>query len=73
MANKKTAPEIAALACQYGIAMEFQDNFGVRRRITQASMEAVLTALGVPCSTPGEIRDSLEHCQRRLQERLLPR
>ena len=72
MADKKTAAEIAGLACQCGIAMEFQDNFGVHRRLTQASMEAVLTALGVPCSTPGEIRDSLEHCQRRLQERLLP-
>jgi 4-alpha-glucanotransferase len=66
------APELRTLARLCGITMEFRDNFGVRRRPSRPTMEALLTAMGVPCGTPGEIRDSLEHCVRRLTERLLP-
>ena len=71
MTEKKTAAEIAALARLCGITMEFRDNFGVRRRISRVTMEALLTAMGVPCGTPGEVRAALEDCQRRLTEPLL--
>ncbi len=71
MADKKTAAEIAALSRLCGITMEYRDNFKVRRRTSRATMEALLTAMGVPCGTPKEIRDSLEHCQKRLTDRLL--
>jgi 4-alpha-glucanotransferase len=65
------AQELRTLARLCGITMEFRDNFGVRRRPSRPTMEALLTAMGVPCGTPGEIRDSLEQCVRRLTERLL--
>jgi 4-alpha-glucanotransferase len=71
VADKKTAAEIAALSRLCGITMEYRDNFKVRRRTSRATMEALLTAMGVPCGTPKEIRDSLEHCQKRLTDRLL--
>ena len=72
MADKKTAAELAALSRLCGITTEFRDNFGVRRRTSRVTMQALLTAMGVPCDTPGEIRDCLEQCQDRLTERLLP-
>jgi 4-alpha-glucanotransferase len=70
--DKKTMTEIAALSRLCGISMEFRDNFGVRRRTSRATMQALLTAMGVPCDTPGEIRHSLEHCRTRVADRLLP-
>jgi hypothetical protein len=72
VADKKTAADIAALSRLCGITTEYKDNFGERRRTSRATMQALLTAMGVPCGTPGEIRDSLEHCRRRLTNRLLP-
>lgn len=64
--------ELAALGRLCGITMDFRDNFGVYRRTSRATMEALLTAMAVPCGTPGEIRDSLENCRKRRTERLLP-
>jgi len=64
--------EITALSRLCGISSEFRDNFGVRRRTSRTTMQALLTAMGVPCDTPGEIRDSLEFCQTRLTKRVLP-
>ncbi len=72
MAPKKTANDIAALSRLCGITREYRDNFKVRRRTSRATMEALLTAMGVPCGTPREIRDSLEHCQESITDRLLP-
>jgi 4-alpha-glucanotransferase len=66
------AQELRTLARMCGITMEFRDNFGVRRHTSRATMEALLTAMGVPCGTPGETRDSLEQCVRRPTDRLLP-
>ena len=72
MAAKKTAAQTAALARLCGITMEYQDNFGVRRCITRAAMEALLTAMGVPCGTAAEVRDSLEQMRLGHTDRLLP-
>jgi hypothetical protein len=66
------AHELRNLARLCGVTMEFRDNFGKRRRPSRATMEALLTAMGVPCGTPAEIRDSLEHCLSLLADRLLP-
>jgi 4-alpha-glucanotransferase len=64
--------ELRTLARLCGISMEFRDNFGRRRRTSRATMKALLTAMGVPCGTPAETRDSLEHCLSLLTDRLLP-
>jgi 4-alpha-glucanotransferase len=72
VADKKTAAEIAALSRLCGITTEFRDNFEVRRRTSRATMKALLTAMGVPCGSPGEVRDSLELCRKDLTDRLLP-
>lgn len=72
MAAKKTAAELAALSRLCGISLEFRDNFGARRRTSRATMRALLTAMGVPCGTAGEIRDSLDHCRTHLANRILP-
>jgi|UniRef100_A0A7V6DQK7 4-alpha-glucanotransferase len=65
-------PELLALARLCGVTGEFRDNFGKRRRTSRATMEALLTAMGVPCSTPAQIRDSLERGLGLLTDRLLP-
>ena len=72
VSDKKIASDIALLGRLCGISMEYKDNFGVRRRTSQSTMRALLTAMGIPCGTPGEIRTSLEQSQRRLTDRLLP-
>ena len=71
MADKKTAADIAALSRFCGIISEYQDNYGVRRRTSRATQEALLMVMGVPCGTPGEIQKSLEQHQRRLTDQLL--
>jgi 4-alpha-glucanotransferase len=66
------AHELRSLARLCGVTMEFRDNFGKRRRPSRTTMEALLTAMGVSCGTPAEIRDSLEHRLGLLTDRLLP-
>jgi 4-alpha-glucanotransferase len=66
------AHELRTLARLCGVTMEFRDNFGKRRRPSRTTMVALLTAMGVPCGTPAEIRDSLEHRLGLLTDRLLP-
>jgi 4-alpha-glucanotransferase len=66
------AHELRNLARLCGVTMEYRDNFGKRRRPSRAAMEALLTAMGVPCGTPAEIRDSLEHSLSLQIDRLLP-
>ncbi len=66
------AHELRTLARLCGIIMEFRDNFGVRRRPARATLELLLTAMGVPCGSPAEIRTSLDHWVKRLTDRLLP-
>ena len=72
MADHKTVPEILTLARLCGIQPEFEDIFGVSHCISLSTMEALLTAMGVPCATPGEVRDSLEDLQENLLRGLLP-
>ena len=72
MADKKTAAELAALSRLCGITTEFRDNFGVRRRTSRTTLKGLLTAMGVPCDTAGEIRDRLEQCRHRINSRVLP-
>jgi 4-alpha-glucanotransferase len=66
------AHELRTLARLCGVTMEFRDNFGMRRRPSRATMAALLAAMGVPCGTPAETRDSLGHCLGLLTDRLLP-
>ena len=72
MADDKTVPEILTLARLCGIQPEFEDIFGVSHCVSLSTMEALLTAMGVPCATPGEVRDSLEDLQENLLRGLLP-
>lgn len=72
MADKKTTAELMTLSRMCGITMGYKDNFGVRRRTSRVTQQALLTAMGVHCVTPGEIRDCLEHWRKRLTNRLLP-
>jgi len=64
--------DLRSLARFHGIAMEYLDNYGVRRRTSLATLEALLTTMGVPCGTPGEIQASLHRHRERLSNRLLP-
>lgn len=72
MADKQLAAEIAALSRWCGITPEYWDNFGVRRRTSRATQEALLAAMGIPCGSPAEIRAFREERLRRQAERLLP-
>ena len=73
MADDKTVPEILTLARLCGIQPEFEDIFGVSHCVTLSTMEVLLTAMGVPCATPGEVRDSLEDLQENLLGACFPR
>ncbi len=72
MADKHLAAAIAALSRWCGITPEYWDNFGVRRRTSRATQEALLAAMGIPRGSPAEIRAFLEECRRQQTERLLP-
>ncbi len=73
MADKHLAGEIAALSRWCGITPEYRDNFGVRRRTSRATQEALLAAMGIHVGGLEEIRAFREECRRRRTERLLPR
>lgn len=51
--------ELRALADAHGVATDFWDFTGNHRIVSAATIVAVLTALGVPCGTPAEVRESL--------------
>lgn len=72
MADKQTALEIAALGRLCGITPEYRDNFGRRRATSAATCRALLTAMGVPCETSNERRQSLAELKARRTDRLLP-
>ncbi|MHB9074240.1 MAG: 4-alpha-glucanotransferase [Desulfobaccales bacterium] len=52
MAGKDIAKKIAALGCMCGITSQYWDNFGSRHRTSQATYQALLTAMGVPWEDP---------------------
>ena len=52
MAEKDLAKKIAALGCMCGITSLYWDNFGRRHRTSQATHQALLSAMGVPWEDP---------------------
>ncbi|MGQ9689104.1 MAG: 4-alpha-glucanotransferase [Desulfobaccales bacterium] len=72
MAAKQTKAEMAALGRLCGIALEYWDNFGVRRRTSRATLEGLLMAMGVPCGALEKLRPFWEEYRSRLLARLLP-
>ena len=59
------ATQIATLGRLCGIAPEYWDNFGTRRRTSPATYQALLTAMGVPWEDPELL--AFEIAQRRLR------
>uniref|UniRef100_A0A7C3UZ77 4-alpha-glucanotransferase n=1 Tax=Desulfobacca acetoxidans TaxID=60893 RepID=A0A7C3UZ77_9BACT len=64
--------DLRTLAQVCGIARDFRDNFGTYRRTSRATMEALLTAMEIPCGSPAEVRESLDLCRQGRTRRLLP-
>ena len=58
------------LAARAGIAAEWTDSFGAMRIVAPPTLRAILSALGLPCRTAGDIAASRERLARR---RALPR
>ena len=48
------------LARDAGIAVEWEDYAGKRRRVSVPVLRRILTALGLPCDSADELRDSRE-------------
>ena len=71
MADKVSAPRIAALSRLCGMAQEYRDNFGARRRTSRATNQAFLTAVGVPWETPERLDREMAKRRRGAANRLL--
>jgi 4-alpha-glucanotransferase len=67
-----SADDLRTLARLCGVELAYRDNFGHTRTAGSATLEAVLTAMGVPCGTPAARRQSLREIQARREDRLLP-
>ncbi len=52
MTGMDLAKKIAALGCMCGITSQYWDNFGRRHRTSQATYQALLSAMGVPWEDP---------------------
>jgi 4-alpha-glucanotransferase len=61
----ETTAKIAALGRLCGIAPEYRDNFGRRRRTSSAAYRALLTAMRIPWADPARLDQEL--ARRRLQ------
>ncbi len=55
-----TDDRLQALAEAAGIAVQWEDVFHETRVVAPDSLRALLTALGFPCTSPGEIADSIQ-------------
>lgn len=64
--------ELGQLAAAYGVATEYWDQAGNHVDVGRATVEAVLTALGVDVSTPETIMSALEEIRLRNWRRMLP-
>src|SRR5690625_460384 len=64
--------ELRALAGAHGVATEFWDYRGTRRQVSTQTICAVLTAMGVPCSTDAEIQAALREHDLAPWRRILP-
>ncbi|MER6612525.1 4-alpha-glucanotransferase [Streptomyces xantholiticus] len=63
---------LARLAELHGVATTFSPTKGVTVAVPDATVVAVLTALGIDASTPEAVRAALERAERAAAERLLP-
>ncbi len=50
---------LARLAARYGVALEYHDIWGKQHRVTDASLVALLGAMGVPADTPAAIEAAI--------------
>lgn len=64
--------ELIELARSYGILTEWTDQAGANRRVGAATIEAVLTALGVDVTTPSAVWNSLLARRNEAWRRMLP-
>ena len=64
--------ELAQLAAAYGVATEYWDQAGNHVNVGAATVEAVLTALGVDVSSSAAIAGALEEISLRNWRRMLP-
>ena len=64
--------DLVALAAAYGVATEFWDQAGAHHEVGEATVVAVLAALGVDASTPAGIESALGERRLRDWRRTLP-
>ncbi|WP_240138687.1 4-alpha-glucanotransferase [Streptomyces sp. MUM 178J] len=64
---------LARLAALHGVATDYEPSEGVRVAVPEATVIAVLAALGVDASTPAAMRDALHRAESAHAARLLPR
>jgi 4-alpha-glucanotransferase len=67
MAGMDGAKKIAVLGCMCGITALYWDNFGRRHRTSQATYQALLSAMGVPWEDPAALDQEI--ARRRLRFR----
>jgi 4-alpha-glucanotransferase len=63
---------LARLAALHGVATAYAPSEGVTVPVPDATVVAVLAALGVDASTPAALRDALNHAESAASARLLP-
>ena len=66
------SPELADLAASYGVATDYWDWQGRHTEVSQESITAVLTALGLDVSSPDAIANEREEIWRKEWRRTLP-
>jgi 4-alpha-glucanotransferase len=64
--------DLAALAAAYGVATEFWDQAGAHQQVSEATVVAVLAALGVDATTPESVVAALAERRIRDWRRTLP-
>jgi len=72
MTRKSNSAHITALGRRLGIAADYWDNFGRRRRTSMAAYRALLTAMGVSWEDPEALGRELARWRLRPFDRLLP-
>ncbi|NQU38073.1 MAG: hypothetical protein HQ526_10835, partial [Actinobacteria bacterium] len=53
-------PELSELAAEYGVAVEYRDQLGVRQEVSRASVQLVLAAMGIDAGTTAACKRSLK-------------
>jgi len=70
--DAEISPELGELAAAYGVATDYVDQAGAQVRVSRATIEAVLAALGVDTTGPEWISVALRDRQLRDWRRLMP-